>query len=136
MSIYIILGVCAVVFFAVVAVFGATGGFNSAMGRDQAQEPPRGLGEGWSADDISAVRFQLAARGYRTDAVDLVLEQMTQRLREQEAEIARLHAERDRPHPGHHRLGDGYPEILGDPQPGGSDRGIDAPHGTLGDPQP
>ncbi|MCT1690574.1 DivIVA domain-containing protein [Brevibacterium sp. p3-SID960] len=136
MSIYIILGVCAVVFFAVVAIFGATGGFNSAMGRDQAQEPPRGLGKGWSADDISAVRFQLAARGYRTDAVDLVLEQMTQRLREQEAEIARLHAERDHPHTGHHRLGNGCPETVGDPQLGDSDRGIDTPHGTLGDPQP
>ncbi len=133
MSIYIILGVCAVVFFAVVAIFGATGGFNSAMGRDQAQEPPRGLAEGWSADDISQVRFQLAARGYRTDAVDLVLDQMAQRLREQEAEITRLQGERDQPQAGHHRLGDGYPETPGD-QAG--DRGTDAATGTLGDPQP
>lgn len=134
MSIYIILGVCAVVFFAVVAIFGATGGFNSAMGRDQAQEPPRGLAEGWSADDIGQVRFQLAARGYRTDAVDLVLEQMAQRLREQEAEITRLQGERDQPQAAHHRLGDGYPETLEGPQPG--DRVIDAQHGTQGDPQP
>lgn len=133
MSIYIILGVCAVVFFAVVAIFGATGGFNSAMGRDQAQEPPRGLAEGWSADDIGQVRFQLAARGYRTDAVDMVLEQMAERLREQEAEITRLQGERDHPQAGHHRLGDGYPET---PRDHAGDRVIDAQHGTQGDPQP
>lgn len=95
MLIYLILGVCAVVFFAVIAVFGATGGFNSAMGADQAQRRPLGLQSGWTSGDVRDVRFQLAFRGYRTDAVDMVLEQMTRRLAEQEAELGRLRAASD-----------------------------------------
>ncbi|MFB9777234.1 DivIVA domain-containing protein [Brevibacterium otitidis] len=113
MLIYLILGVCAVVFFAVIAVFGATGGFNSAMGADQAQRRPLGLQSGWTSGDVRDVRFQLAFRGYRTDAVDMVLEQMTRRLAEQEAELGRLRAASDQRGAGRseggHRLGDGYP---------------------------
>ncbi len=54
--------------------------------------PEPGLPSEPSADDVIGVRFDTAARGYRMDQVDDVLDALRDRIAGQQAEIDRLRA--------------------------------------------
>jgi DivIVA domain-containing protein len=77
----------AVVFAVAVTAVGRGGGLES---------PDRDLVEPWlpegqvSSDDVDAVRFAIAFRGYRMDQVDVVLDRLRQELAARDEKIAEL----------------------------------------------
>ena len=81
------------VFFTVIAVllvgaFAAlvTGrlGYDPMADATSSQSSP-GLPDGFASDEVSAVRFDTALRGYRMDQVDAVLDQLQARIAELES---------------------------------------------------
>lgn len=60
--------------------------------------PDPGLPEHPRAADVTAVRFDTALRGYRTDDVDERLDELRDELAERERTVARLLAERPPDH--------------------------------------
>lgn len=69
----------------------AAGRVRGGLDEPTTSRPYRGLPEGeMHADDVSAVRFTLALRGYRMDEVDAVLVRLRDELADRDAEIARL----------------------------------------------
>jgi DivIVA domain-containing protein len=81
----LVLGVVGLV--AAVAAGRITGGLDPAA----SSLPARGLPPGpVDADDLAAVRFPPALRGYRMDEVDAVLDRLTEELRRRDAELHEL----------------------------------------------
>jgi DivIVA domain-containing protein len=78
---------------AVIAAVGAVaaGSVRGGLPEPESSVPDTGLPPGpLRSDDVGAVRFALAFRGYRMDQVDEVLERLSAELSERDAEIARL----------------------------------------------
>ncbi len=77
----------------VVAV--ALGRIGGGMADPASSLPPTGLPEGGdlSFEDLNAVRFAPALRGYRMDQVDEVLDRFADALAQRDAEIRRLRGE-------------------------------------------
>ncbi|GAA4391327.1 DivIVA domain-containing protein [Brevibacterium sp. NPDC049920] len=90
MPMWIVLGVCAAVFFMAVAVAGAFNLFNGGMPAAGDERPRRLLASDFTAGDLEAVAFSPAIRGYRMDEVDAVYSEMAHRIRLQEDRIAVL----------------------------------------------
>jgi DivIVA domain-containing protein len=71
----------------------ATGRISGGMGAPESSSPFRGLpADGVTAEDVEALRFTPALRGYRMGEVDDVLDRLVQELRGRDDEIARLRA--------------------------------------------
>lgn len=90
MPVWIVLGVCAAVFFMAVAVAGAFNLFNGGMPAPGDERPRRLLASDFTVEDLEAVAFAPAVRGYRMDEVDAVYSEMAHRIRLQEDRIAAL----------------------------------------------
>lgn len=90
MPVWIVLGVCAAIFFMAVAVAGAFNLFDGGMPAEGDQRPRRLLRSDFTVDDLSRVAFSPAVRGYRMDEVDAVMSEMSHRIRLQEDRIAVL----------------------------------------------
>lgn len=118
MSLVFVLLILAVVG-AVAAV--ATGRIAGGLDAPVSSLPARGLPPGdVSVDDLGAVRFAPALRGYRMDQVDAVLDRLADELARRDAELRRLRGRPDLEpltdpaypaHPGDHLhpLPDGVP---------------------------
>jgi DivIVA domain-containing protein len=78
-----------------------TGRIGGGMDAAPTSSPFRDLPpDGVVADDLDALRFTPALRGYRMDEVDRVLDQLSVELRRRDEEIARLQAQvRGEPYP-------------------------------------
>ena len=85
MPVWIVLGVCAAVFFMAVAVAGAFNLFDGGMPAEGDQRPRRLLRSDFTVDDLSRVAFSPAVRGYRMDEVDALLERLAEQLDGQRA---------------------------------------------------
>jgi DivIVA domain-containing protein len=80
---------------AVIAVVAGvvTGRIGGGMEAPESSLPFRGLPpDGVIPEDLEALRFTPALRGYRMHQVDEVLDQLTRELRDRDDEIARLRA--------------------------------------------
>lgn len=64
------------------------------------------LGDDFHAHDVTAVRFDTAFRGYRMDQVDVVLDQLRDRIAQLEEEAAAERTDGSRTHPVGDRLED------------------------------
>lgn len=80
-----------VVVFGVAAVAAGQGGTLAPAAVDRA--PWRAPEGPLRAEDLTAVRFPSAIRGYRMDAVDEVLDRIAGELAAKDAELGDLHAE-------------------------------------------
>jgi len=95
-----------------------TGRISGGMDPAPSSSPYRGLPpEGVVADDLDALRFTPALRGYRMDEVDQVLDQVGVELRRRDEEIARL---------GAALRGEPYPAEAAPGSDGDADAGHDA----------
>ena len=69
----------------------ATGRVRGGLDEPTTSRPHRGLPEEQlNPDDVDAVRFSLALRGYRMDEVDAVLARLRDELAARDAELAEL----------------------------------------------
>jgi len=74
----------------------ATGRIAGGLDAPASSLPARGLPPGdVSADDLGAVRFAPALRGYRMDQVDAVLDRLADELARRDAELRRLRGRPD-----------------------------------------
>jgi len=74
----------------------ATGRIAGGLDAPASSLPSRGLPPGdVSADDLGAVRFAPALRGYRMDQVDAVLDRLADELARRDAELRRLRGRPD-----------------------------------------
>lgn len=86
MIVFLLLVVVLLIGLSAAAVMGWIGGF---MAEPTSSQAFPGLPAGpLSADDIGPLRFDQALRGYRMDQVDEVIDAMSARLRDLEAEVA------------------------------------------------
>jgi DivIVA domain-containing protein len=90
----VLIGVAAVFFLGATAVFG--------RGEELAPIPPTATptwlpepGQGVEGEDVRAVRFQQALRGYKMAEVDWVLERLAAELDRVQLELATVSGERD-----------------------------------------
>ena len=83
----------------IVAVIGVVGvvasGYGGAMSTPEPDLPPLGLPAGpLRPEDLDAVRFSTAVRGYRMDQVDVVLDRLRSELAARDETIAELRSGR------------------------------------------
>lgn len=90
MPVWIVLGVCAAVFFMVVAVAGSLNLFNGGIPAPRDERPRRLLRSDFVTADLDRLAFSPAVRGYRMDEVDAVIGEMAHRIRLQNRQIAVL----------------------------------------------
>lgn len=89
-ELFVLLGALAVI--GVVAAV-ATGRVRGGLDAPTTSRPHRGLPEQIGPDDVDAVRFSLALRGYRMDEVDAVLARLRDELAARDDELGSLRAE-------------------------------------------
>ena len=90
MPVWIIVGVCAAIFVAAIAVAGAMNLFESPMGDEETKPTPARaqLPADFTAADLRSLEFSPALRGYNMEQVDRVIGTLLKRLEKLEGTSA------------------------------------------------